>query len=46
VDFLEKDRTIGKELAEALKKEAQNRVDEGQFYAQIPFVSLVAQRPS
>jgi ubiquinone/menaquinone biosynthesis C-methylase UbiE len=46
VDFLEKDRTISNDLAEALKKEARNRVDEGRFYAQITFASLIAQRPS
>jgi ubiquinone/menaquinone biosynthesis C-methylase UbiE len=45
VDFLEKDGTIGNALAEALKQEAKNRVEEGRFFVQISFASLIAQRP-
>jgi ubiquinone/menaquinone biosynthesis C-methylase UbiE len=43
-DFLTANRQIGQGMATALKAEARHRVDEGRFYGQIVYVSLIARR--
>jgi SAM-dependent methyltransferase len=43
-DFLAAKQQCGAELTAALKKEARRRIDEGCFYGQIVYVSLLAQR--
>ena len=37
---------IGAELAEALRTESRRRAEEGRFYGQIAYASLIARRPA
>jgi ubiquinone/menaquinone biosynthesis C-methylase UbiE len=45
-DALASWRTIGAELADALKTEARRRVDAHEFYGSITFASLIARKPA
>ena len=44
-DVLVASGSIGEELAAALKAEARRRVDAGEFFGQVTYVSLIAQKP-
>ena len=39
------ENVIGPALADALKAEARRRIQVGEFYAAIPFVSVIARKP-
>ena len=43
-DAMVKRGLIGEAAAEALKQECQRRIDDGQFYAALPFVTAIAQK--
>jgi hypothetical protein len=45
-DFLAASGEIGSALCQALKGEARRRVEAGQFYGQIAYASMIAQRPA
>jgi ubiquinone/menaquinone biosynthesis C-methylase UbiE len=45
-DALHATGSIGVELGQALKAEARRRIDVGEFYGSITFVSVIAERPS
>lgn len=45
IDFQVAQGLIGPELGEALRVDARRRADDGRFYGQIAYTSLVAQRP-
>ena len=43
-DAMVKRGLIGEAAADALKQECQRRIDDGQFYAALPFVTAIAQK--
>ncbi len=45
-DALVASGSIGEELAAALKDEARRRVDAGEFFGQVTYASLIAQKPA
>jgi hypothetical protein len=44
-DVLASSGSIGKDQAEALKREARRRADAGSFFGHISYVSVIARKP-